>query len=91
MGLPALVRLTQETYAGGGLYGLNCNYEVGFHGVVGKQRKSEDYVLHLALGPGLFAPFNDCTRACLACVLDGHGGTEAVAYVAEVRQRRGGH
>ncbi|KAG2489581.1 hypothetical protein HYH03_011863 [Edaphochlamys debaryana] len=37
----------------------------------------------MALGPDLFAPFDDCSRACLACVLDGHGGTGAVQYVAE--------
>ncbi|GFR40722.1 hypothetical protein Agub_g1330 [Astrephomene gubernaculifera] len=73
----------RETFSDGGLYGVNCNYGVGFHGIQGRQPKCEDYVLHLALGPDLFAPFDDCNRACLACVLDGHGGTGAVQYVAE--------
>ncbi|GIL86809.1 hypothetical protein Vretimale_15618 [Volvox reticuliferus] len=73
----------RETYSDGGLFGAGCNYAVGFHGIQGRQPKSEDYVLHLALGPNLFAPFDDCARACLACVLDGHGGIGAVQYVAE--------
>ena len=49
----------------------------------GRQRKCEDYTFHLALGPQLFAPFDDTSRAFLACVLDGHGGVGAVQYVAE--------
>ncbi|GLC38659.1 hypothetical protein PLESTB_000457300 [Pleodorina starrii] len=73
----------REVYSDGGLFGAGCNYAVGFHGIQGRQPKCEDYVLHLALGPDLFAPFDDCSRACLACVLDGHGGTGAVQYVAE--------
>ncbi|GLI69792.1 hypothetical protein VaNZ11_014491, partial [Volvox africanus] len=85
--IPANVRQPvdpyRETYSDGGLFGAGCNYAVGFHGIQGRQPKSEDYVLHLALGPNLFAPFEDCARACLACVLDGHGGTGAVQYVAE--------
>ncbi len=47
----------------------------------GHPNKAEDFACSMDLST--FSAFSACPRACLAFVVDGHGGTEAVGFVAQ--------
>lgn len=65
----------------GGVNSSKATYGVGIVGVQGHPNKAEDFASSIDLSA--FSAFASCQRACLAFIVDGHGGTDAVRFIAQ--------